>query len=159
MIIKAKEAIYKREGSNGVFLNLQIEDINTYYDRFDDALVFTFGVFQFIDGQRTFIQKLELMLNADTQRTGYVLLPDTEGTGDTGVPIEEYYAENGTLDGVTVLDYGVPSPELAKTFFTGGDSLDNPEIQPVNELAKEWLLNTLVFDGKKIKDNFEFQTV
>lgn len=158
MIIKAKETIYKRKGSSSVLVNLQIEDINSYFDRFNNSLIVNFGVFQFIDNQRILVDNIQLVLTEDMKRTGYVLLPDEEGTGNTGRIIEEYFAEYGNLDGVVrVLDYGMPTPEIAKSFFTGGDSLDNPEIHPANDLAKEWLLNTIKFDGELIKENFEFK--
>lgn len=156
MIITAKDSIYKKTDlSKGVLLNLEIRDINTYYNRFEDSLNFVFGVFQNIDEELIPTSVIVLKLDKSTERTGYVLMPDENNTGDTTQAIEEYYASNGNLDDVTVIDYGMPSVELAKTFFTGG-TLDNPEIEPVNELAKKWLLNTLKFDNQPLINNFTF---
>lgn len=156
MIITAKDSIYKQSDlSKGVLLNLEIRDINTYYNRFEDSLNFVFGVFQNIDNELIPTSIIVLKIDKTTQRTGYVQMPDVNNTGDTTQAIEEYFEVNGNLDGVTVLDYGMPSVELAKTFFTGG-SLDNSEIEPTNDLAKLWLLNTLKFDGQPIANNFKF---
>ena len=156
MIIKAKNTIYRREDStHGVLLNVEIKDINTYYNRFDNTLNFLFGVFHNVEGDSILIDEISLVLNDKNKRTGYVQLPDTEGTGDTNVDLEDYYADKGNFNGTIFVDYGLPSIEKAKTFFTGG-TLENPEIMPVNSLAKEWLLNTLKFEGKKLKEEFEF---
>ncbi|MDB0602176.1 hypothetical protein [Tenacibaculum maritimum] len=157
MKIISKNSVYKKSTiTDGVYLNLEIHDINTYYNRFNNSLVLLFGVFQNIDDELIKVENIELIINEENQRTGYVVLPDTENTGDTNMPIEEYFLEHGNLDDVIILDYGVPSVELAKTFFNGG-TFENPEIQPSNELAKIWLLNTVNFDGKPIVENFNFE--
>ena len=54
-----------------------------------------------------------------------------------------------------MVDWGFPSYEDALLYLNGG-SFQSPEIQPVNEFVKAWILNNVVMKGEFIGKQFQF---
>jgi hypothetical protein len=55
----------------------------------------------------------------------------------------------------TMIDWGYPSYEDSLTYLSGG-SFQTPELQPVNDFVKAWILNTVIMKGEYIGIQFEF---
>lgn len=56
----------------------------------------------------------------------------------------------------TMINWGFPTFEQLSQFLNGGDPFGTPEINPVNEFVKQWVLNTVSMKGEKIGEQFEF---
>jgi len=54
-----------------------------------------------------------------------------------------------------MIDWGYPTYEQALNFLTGG-SFASPEIHPLNEFVKGWILNTVIMKGEFIGNQFQF---
>ena len=60
-----------------------------------------------------------------------------------------------TPENYFMVDWGFPSYEDALLYLNGG-SFQSPEIQPVNEFVKAWILNNVVMKGEFIGKQFQF---
>lgn len=69
----------------------------------------------------------------------------------------DYLMNNGGAYPVDLkmIDWGYPTYEQALNFLTGG-SFASPEIQPINEFVKCWILNTVVMKNELIGKQFQF---
>jgi hypothetical protein len=54
-----------------------------------------------------------------------------------------------------MVDWGYPTFEQALTFLTGG-SFETPEIEPINQFVRDWILNNVVMKGQLIGVQFKF---
>jgi hypothetical protein len=87
----------------------------------------------------------------------------TELPSDPGTPTEEpvygmidYVMEHGEYPtDYTMVDWGYASFEDALTYLSGG-SFQEPELQPVNDFVKGWILNTIVMKNEYIINQFQF---
>jgi len=55
----------------------------------------------------------------------------------------------------TMIDWGFPTYEQAMSYLTGG-SFSSPEIQPLNQFVKDWILNTVLMKNELIGAQFQF---
>lgn len=68
----------------------------------------------------------------------------------------DYVIEHGEYPtDYTMVDWGYASFEDALTYLSGG-SFQEPELQPVNDFVKYWILNTIVMNSELIVNQFQF---
>jgi hypothetical protein len=68
----------------------------------------------------------------------------------------EYIAQNQAYPtNYTMTDWGKPTFEQVLNYLTGG-TLQSPEIQPVNQFVKDWILNSIIMKTELIGVQFKF---
>lgn len=139
------------EVKSGVLVNPEIRDNYVYLNKRLNTFVFCFSIFHTIAEQEKHVSDIVFEINNQIERDGVV-----ENEQGEQVPIQTYFAANGSLSKAKVLDYGMPSIEECKSFFDLDDPFDGGELVLKNDLAKEWLLNSITFNSSKLGDNFEF---
>ena len=55
----------------------------------------------------------------------------------------------------TMIDWGFPTYQQALNYLSGG-SFASPEIQPINQFVKDWILNTIIMKNELIANQFQF---
>jgi len=55
----------------------------------------------------------------------------------------------------TMVNWGYPSYEDSLTYLSGG-SFQSPELQPINDFVKFWIMNTVIMKGEFIGNQFHF---
>lgn len=101
-------------------------------------------------------QGMDSSENNTTRKATFKFIDDTEEQDPRGL-IKWLIDNNGDYPtNYKMIDWGYPSYEQALSFLTGG-TLDNPEINPINNFVEDWLKNTLVMKGEFIGKQFEFE--
>jgi hypothetical protein len=79
---------------------------------------------------------------------------DTEGQEPRG--LIEWVTENQAYPtNFTMVDWGYPTYQQALNYLTGG-TFASPEIHPVDEFVKNWILNSVQMKGELIGVQFQF---
>lgn len=148
--------------TEGKFENVFIEETAITLKRQDSYLRIDFDMYIEKDGQILILDKSSIAfqgMNDDeisTNRTAtFKFLNDTEEQEPRGL-IEYLTNNNGNYpENYYMVDWGCPSYEDALLYLNGG-SFQSPEIQPVNEFVRAWILNTVVMKGEFIGKQFQF---
>ncbi|WP_281237833.1 hypothetical protein [Flavobacterium praedii] len=148
--------------TEGKFENVTIEETAITLKRQDSYLRIDFDMYVEREGQIVVLDKSTIAfqgMNDDevsTNRTStFKFKDDTEEQEPR--PLIPYLNENGGNypENYFMVDWGYPSYEDALLYLNGG-SFQNPEISPVNEFVKQWILNTVVMKGEFIGKQFQF---
>lgn len=148
--------------TEGRFENVSIEETAITLKRKDSYLRIEFDMCIEKDGQIIVLNQSSIAfqgMNGDevsTNRTAtFKFLNDTEEQEPR--PLMLYLNENGGNypENYFMVDWGFPSYEDALLYLNGG-SFQSPEITPVNEFVKQWILNTVVMKGEYIGKQFQF---
>lgn len=144
------------------FNNVYIEDVSILRRRKDNYLAIGFEMY-FMDGEdKKVIGNLTMFfkgLESDpdektTNKTAWMSYPnpdydpqDSESQERFTVKLMDYITANGINfpEGYSIDDYGYPTYEKAKEFFTGGDSEQEQIILADNPLAIGFIMNKMKF--------------
>jgi hypothetical protein len=145
----------------GTFTNVVIEDTSYQIKRQKKSFRVDFSMF--LESNPEIILDTAYLeftgMNTDTvnsnRKTTFRFNNDPVDQEPTG--LIEYLTLNAGVfpTNYTMVDWGFPSFEDALTYLTGG-SLSNPELNPVSNFVKEWLLYTVGMKWQKIGEQFTF---
>lgn len=148
--------------TEGKFENVSIEETAITLKRQDSYLRIDFDMYIEKEGQIIVLDKSSIAFqgmnndeNSTNRKSTFKFLNDPEEQEPRG--LIAYLAENSGNypENFRMIDWGFPSYEDALLYLNGG-SFQNPEIQPVNEFVKAWILNTVVMKGEFIGVQFQF---
>ena len=148
--------------TEGKFENVFIEDTAITLKRKDSYLKIDFDMYiekinQIIplDTSSIVFQGMNSDSNSTNRKATFLFLDDAEGQEPR--PLIPYLNENGGNypENYFMVAWGFPSYEDALLYLNGG-SFQSPEITPVNEFVKQWILNTVVMKGEYIGKQFQF---
>ena len=148
--------------TEGKFENVFIEETAITLKRKDSYLRIDFDMYIEKDNQLIFLDKSSIAfqgMNSDSNSTNrkatFKFLDDLEQQEPRGL-IDYIMANQGNYpQDYEMVDWGYPSYEDALTFLSGG-SFQSPELQPINDFVKSWLLNTVTMKGEFIGKQFQF---
>lgn len=148
--------------TEGKFENVFIEETAITLKRKDSYLRIDFDMYIQENGQTIVLDKSFIAfqgMNDDESSTNrkstFKFLNDPEEQEPRGL-IEYLNANQGNYpDNFKMIDWGYPSYEDALTYLTGG-SFQSPELHPLNEFVKAWILNTVIMKGEFIGVQFQF---
>ena len=148
--------------TEGKFENVFIEEMTITLKRKDSYLRIDFDMYIEKDNQLIFLDKSSIAfqgMNSDSNSTNrkatFKFLDDPEQQEPRGL-IDYIMANQGNYpENFKMVDWGFPSYEDALLYLNGG-SFQSPEITPVNEFVKDWILNTVVMKGEYIGKQFQF---
>ena len=93
--------------------------------------------------------------NSTNRKATFKFLDDPEQQEPRGL-IDYIMANQGNYpQDYEMVDWGYPSYEDALTFLSGG-SFQSPELHPINDFVKSWILNTVTMKGEFIGKQFQF---
>ena len=148
--------------TEGKFENVAIEETAITLKRQDSYLKIDFEMYIEKEGQIVVLDKSTIAfqgMNDDevsTNRTStFKFKDDTEEQEPR--PLIPYLNENGGNypENYEMVDWGYPSYEDALTYLSGG-SFQSPELHPINEFVRAWILNTVIMKGEFIGKQFQF---
>ena len=148
--------------TEGKFENVTIEETAITLKRKDYYLRIDFDMYVEREGQIVVLDKSTIAfqgMNDDevsTNRTStFKFKDDTEEQEPR--PLIPYLNENGGNypENYEMVDWGYPSYEDALTYLSGG-SFQSPELHPINDFVKAWILNTVIMKGEFIGKQFQF---
>ena len=148
--------------TEGKFENVAIEETAITLKRQDSYLKIDFEMYIEKEGQTILLDKSTIAfqgMNDDevsTNRTStFKFKDDTEEQEPR--PLIPYLNENGGNypENYEMVDWGYPSYEDALTYLSGG-SFQSPELHPINDFVKAWILNTVIMKGEFIGKQFQF---
>ena len=148
--------------TEGKFENVSIEETVITLKRQDAYLRIDFDMYVEREGQIVVLDKSTIAfqgMNTDSistnRKSTFKFLNDSEEQEPRS--LIDYIMGNGGNypENYYMVDWGCPSYEDALLYLNGG-SFQNPEISPVNEFVKQWILNTVVMKGEFIGKQFQF---
>jgi hypothetical protein len=148
--------------TEGKFENVFIEETAITLKRKDSYLKIDFDMYIEKDNQIIVLDKSSIAfqgMNSDSNSTNrkstFLFLNDSEEQEPRGL-IDYIMTNQGAYpENYKMVDWGYPSYEDALTFLSGG-SFQNPELQPINEFVKAWIMNTVIMKGEYIGVQFQF---
>jgi len=148
--------------TEGTFENVFIEETSIQTKRQDNYLKIDFEMYYLKNNQKIVLatnhlafQGLGTDVNSTNRKATFKFDNDTEEQEPRGL-IEFITNNQGAYpENYQMIDWGFPSYEDALNYLSGG-SFDHPEIQPVNDFVKAWLLNTIIMKGELIGNQFQF---
>lgn len=148
--------------TEGKFENVFIEETAITLKRKDSYLRIDFDMYVVIEGQIVFLDKSTIAfqgMNTDSistnRKSTFKFLNDSEEQEPRS--LIDYIMGNGGNypESYQMVYWGYPSYEDALTYLSGG-SFQSPELYPINEFVKAWILNTVVMKGEFIGKQFQF---
>lgn len=148
--------------TEGTFSNVFIEETSVQIKRKETYLRIKFDMYYQRNNETILLASYPLAfqgMNDDELSTNrkatFKFLDDTDEQKPRG--LIEYIVENQGAypTNYKMIDWGYPSYEDALTYLSGG-SFGSPEIQPVNDFVKAWILNTVIMKGQFIGVQFQF---
>jgi hypothetical protein len=148
--------------TEGKFENVFIEETAITLKRKDSYLKIDFDMYIEKDNQIITLDKSSIAfqgMNDDETTTNrkstFLFLDDPEGQEPRG--LVDYLTENQGAypENYKMVDWGFPSYEDALAYLSGG-SFQSPELQPINDFVKAWILNTVIMKGEYIGVQFQF---
>ena len=148
--------------TEGKFENVFIEETAITLKRQDSYLRIDFDMYIEKDGQMVVLDKSSIAfqgMNDDevstNRKSTFKFLNDSEEQEPRN--LIDYIMGNGGNypESYQMVDWGYPSYEDALTYLSGG-SFQSPELYPINEFVKDWILNTVVMKGEYIGKQFQF---
>lgn len=148
--------------TEGQFENVSIEETAITLKRKDSYLRIDFDMCIEKEGQTILLDKSTIAfqgMNGDEvsmNRTAtFKFNDDTEEQEPRG--LIDYIMENqgNYPENYEMVDWGYPSYEDALTYLSGG-SFQSPELHPINEFVRAWILNTVIMKGEFIGKQFQF---
>lgn len=145
--------------TEGTFQNVFIEEVSIQHKRKYNYLRIDFEMYIIKDTQKVVLDSNYIAfqgMNSDedsTNRKSTFKFNDSEeiqGLIDYVMSNSGNYPTNFTM-----IDWGYPSYEDSLTYLSGG-SFQSPELQPVNDFVKAWILNTVIMKGQYIGVQFQF---
>lgn len=148
--------------TEGKFENVSIEETAITLKRKDSYLKIDFDMYVVREGQIVVLDKSTIAfqgMNDDevstNRKSTFKFLNDSEAQEPRGL-MDYIMANQGNYPkDYKMVDWGYPSYEDALLYLNGG-SFQSPEITPVNEFVKQWILNTVVMKGEFIGKQFQF---
>jgi len=148
--------------TEGKFENVFIEETAITLKRKDSYLKIDFDMYIEKDNQIIVLDKSSIAfqgMNSDSNSTNrkstFLFLNDSEEQEPRGL-IDYIMANQGAYpENFKMVDWGYPSYEDALTYLSGG-SFQSPELQPINEFVRAWILNTVIMKGEYIDVQFQF---
>lgn len=148
--------------TEGKFENVFIEETAITLKRKDSYLKIDFDMYIEKDNQIITLDKSSIAFqgmnldgNSTNRKATFKFLDDTEQQDPRGL-IDYIMANQGNYpQDYEMVDWGYPSYEDALAYLSGG-SFQSPEIQPVNDFVKAWILNTVTMKGEFIGKQFQF---
>jgi hypothetical protein len=147
--------------TEGTFNNVFIEETSLQLKRQENYLKIDFEMYYFKNNEKVIIAESYLAFQgmneggySTNKKATFKFLDDTE---EEPRGLIDYVAENEGAypENYTMINWGYPSFEDALNYLSGG-SFENPEIQPVNDFVKAWILNTVIMKGEFIGVQFQF---
>lgn len=148
--------------TEGKFENVSIEETAITLKRQDSYLRIDFNMYIEKEGKLIVLDSSSIAFqgmnedeNSTNRRATFKFLNDTEEQEPR--PLIPYLNENGGNypENYFMVDWGFPSYEDVLLYLNGG-SFQSPEITPVNEFVKDWILNTVVMKDEFIGKQFQF---
>jgi hypothetical protein len=145
--------------TEGAFQNVYIEEVSIQHKRKDNYLKIDFEMYIIKDTQKVVLDSNYIAfqcMNSDeysTNRKSTFKFNDSEEVQGL---IDYVMSKGGDYPtNYTMVDWGYPSYEDSLTYLSGG-SFQSPELQPVNDFVKAWILSTVIMKGEYIGVQFEF---
>ncbi|WP_268846465.1 hypothetical protein [Flavobacterium aestivum] len=145
--------------TEGTFQNVFIEETSIQLKRKDSRLRIDFDMYYIKNGCPIVLASSYIAfqgMNDDPNSTNRKATFKFNNSEEVHGLIE-YVAQNGgqyPTDYIMV-DWGCASYEDALTYLFGG-SFQNPELHPVNDFVRAWILNTVVMKSEYIGNQFQF---
>lgn len=144
--------------TEGKFDDVFIEDTSYELDRQNSILRINFEMYYYRNEQRIVLAKSSLGfegMNDDLISTNRKTLFKYEDSEPQGL-IQYFIDNNGSYpENAEIVDWGFPSFEDALTYLDGG-SFQSPELFPINDFVRNWILNSVVMKGETIGQQFQF---
>jgi hypothetical protein len=144
--------------TEGTFKDVIIEDVSIQHKRIEDYIQITFEMYYIVNEQKIVLETNSLSFHGmnsnpnSTNVTATFKFNDSERIHG----LIEYVTSKGKFPTKhTMINWGFPSYEDVLNYLTGG-SFENPELQPVNEFAKQWIINNITMKGEIINKQFTF---
>jgi hypothetical protein len=145
--------------TEGTFQNIFIEEISIQHKRKDNYLRIDFEMYIIKDTQKVVLDSSYIAfqgMNDDDASTNRKSTFKFNGTEEVHGLIDYVISNGGNYPtNYEMVDWGYPSYEDSLTYLSGG-SFQSPELQPVNDFVKAWILNTVIMKGEYIGVQFEF---
>ena len=148
--------------TEGKFENVSIEETAITLKRKDSYLRIDFDMYVEKEGEIILLDKSNIAFQGmydsevSTNKTAtFKFNDDTEEQEPRG--LIAYLAENNGNypQDYYMVDWGYPSYEDALTYLSGG-SFQSPELHPINDFVRAWILNTVIMKGEFIGKQFQF---
>lgn len=148
--------------TEGNFQNVFIEETSIQIKRQENYLRIDFQMYYLVNSEKVLLAKHYLAFQgmndsgySTNRKATFKFNEDLDEQEPRG--LIEYITENEGVypENYQMIDWGYPSFEDALNYLSGG-SFENPEIQPVNDFVKAWILNTVIMKGEFIGNQFQF---
>lgn len=148
--------------TEGKFENVIIEETAITLKRKDSYLKIDFDMYVIKDNQVIVLDRSSIAFqgmnddnNSTNRKSTFKFLNDSEAQDPRGL-MDYIMANQGNYPkDYEMVDWGYPSYEDALTFLSGG-SFQSPELHPINDFVKAWILNTVIMKGEFIGKQFQF---
>ena len=152
--------------TKGMFPNAYIKDFKKVIE--DKSLIIYFGLYWIKNDQEVQVDETSLLFDENFE-TGYIGLGEkkTESEDEQPIfeqskPLFEFVENGGDVSKGVIMNMGYPSHAIVKSFFNGG-SLNSPEIHladnNLKDIAKDFFLNMISFEGEAIGKQFKFEAI
>ena len=144
----------------GTFTNVVIEETafqiqrkETYF-RIDFAMYLQDAPEVVLETAYLAFQGMDADENNSNRKATFKFNDDTEEQEPRG--FIQWVTENQAYPtNFTMIDWGFPTYQQALNYLSGG-SFASPEIQPINQFVKDWILNTIIMKNELIANQFQF---
>jgi hypothetical protein len=145
--------------TEGLFQNVFIEETSIQHKRKDNYLRIDFEMYIVKEERKAVLDSSYIAfqgMNDDADSTNRKATFKFNGS-EEAIGLIEYIMQNNGQYPVDyeMVDWGFPSYEDALTYLSGG-SFQSPEINPINDFVKYWILNTVIMKGQFIGVQFQF---
>lgn len=144
--------------TEGKFENVFIEETSLQLKRSDSYLKIDFEMYIIRNSQKVVLEKASIAfqgMNNDENSTNRKATFKFNNSEEIHGLIE-YITQNSQYpENYTMVDWGYASYQDALTYLSGG-SFQDPELQPINDFVRNWILNTVIMKGELIAGQFVF---
>ena len=148
--------------TEGKFENVSIEETAITLKRKDSYLRIDFDMYVEKEGEIILLDKSNIAFqgmnsdeNSTNRKSTFKFLSDSEEQEPRGL-IDYIMEHQGNYpENFKMVDWGYPSYEDALTYLSEG-SFQSPELHPINEFVRAWILNTVIMKGEFIGKQFQF---
>ena len=147
--------------TEGKFENVFIEETSTTLKRKDSYLRIDFDMYIEREGRILVLDRSNIAFQGTNTEEYSTNRKATFKFNDDSEEVEprgfiEYLTNNGNYpENYYMVDWGHPSYEDVLQYINGG-SLQSPELHPISEFVKAWILNTVMIKGEFIGKQFQF---
>lgn len=148
--------------TEGQFTNVFIEETSVQLKRQENYLKIDFEMYYMRNEKKVILAQNFIAFQGmdndpvnTNRKATFKFNSDTEEQEPRGL-IDYLMANAGEYPtNFKMIDWGYPTYEQALNFLTGGN-FDNPEVQPINDFVRSWILNTVIMKNEAIGAQFQF---